>query len=90
MGVEFAKTPEDKKESELELDKAQERLDEIRSQYDQAVSERDDAEYGRAAGLKPTESVTSATLGKKSMGKGRKKKRTIRKKRSQKKRTLRR
>ncbi len=78
IGLEFAKTSEDKKDAEEELNKAQDRLDEIKTQYEKAVN-------GRAAGLKETEPLTSATLGKKSMGKGRKKKRTTRKKRSQKK-----
>ena len=78
IGLEFAKTPEDKKDAEVELNKAQDRLDEINTQYEKAVR-------GRAAGLEETKPLTSATLGKKSMGKGRKKKRATRKRRSQKK-----
>jgi hypothetical protein len=81
--LEYADSPGEKKRMETKLEKAEEILEDAHKQYDQASRGKG------AAGLKPTESLTSATLGK-SMGKGRKKKRTIRKKRSQKKRTLRR
>ena len=68
--LEYEDSPRQRKKLELRVDAAQERVEKARDQYVLASG----ATAKGSAGLKPTEAVTSATLGK-AMGKGRKKSR---------------
>ena len=77
--LQYEDSPSQRKKLELRVDLAQDRVEKAREQYARVSN----ASAKGSVGLKPTEALTSATLGK-AMGKGRKK-RTTRKKRSQKK-----